>query len=36
MTPAWWPPLDIPEEQLGRALDVLDEVLGLIESSAWH
>jgi 4-aminobutyrate aminotransferase/4-aminobutyrate aminotransferase/(S)-3-amino-2-methylpropionate transaminase len=27
------PPLDIPMEQLDRALDVLDEVLGIIESS---
>ena len=25
------PPLDIPREQLDRALDVLDEVLGIVE-----
>jgi 4-aminobutyrate aminotransferase-like enzyme len=28
------PPLDIPREQLDRALDVLDEVLGIIETGA--
>jgi 4-aminobutyrate aminotransferase-like enzyme len=27
------PPLDIPVDQLDLALDVLDEVLGLVESS---
>ena len=27
------PPLDIPEEQLDRALDVLDEVLGIVEAT---
>jgi 4-aminobutyrate aminotransferase-like enzyme len=27
------PPLDIPEDQLDVALDVLDEVLGLVEGS---
>jgi 4-aminobutyrate aminotransferase-like enzyme len=28
------PPLDIPEEQLDAALDVLDEVLGLVDAAA--
>jgi 4-aminobutyrate aminotransferase-like enzyme len=27
------PPLDISKEQLDRALDVLDDVLGVIESA---
>jgi 4-aminobutyrate aminotransferase-like enzyme len=28
------PPLDIPLEQLDRALDVLDEVLSIVESTS--
>jgi 4-aminobutyrate aminotransferase-like enzyme len=28
------PPLDIPADQLDRAIDVLDETLGLVEADA--
>jgi len=30
------PPLDIPYEQLDRALDVLDEVIGELEAEGVH